>query len=145
MTVLFVCTGNTCRSPLAEGMFNAAARAAGLDARAISRGLSVPVPGPASPEAVAAAAAHGVDISGHRSAAADAGAADAADHIYTMTRQQLGALARRFPGSAGKMDTLAALDIDDPYGGSQLDYDEAARQIAGAVAALVARLGRAGV
>ncbi|MDR3207067.1 MAG: low molecular weight protein arginine phosphatase [Oscillospiraceae bacterium] len=142
MTVLFVCTGNTCRSPMAAGLFNAAARAAGLAARGVSRGLAVGGPDPATPEAVHAAAAYGADISGHRAAAADGVTAAAADHIYAMTRGHLNALARLFPDCVGKMDTLAAFDIADPYGGSQDVYDEVCRQIADAVDALAARLGR---
>lgn len=68
MKLLFVCTGNTCRSPMAEGLFRKMLKEEGLEGRVLcqSAGLS-PVEGePASPNAVEALREVGVDISGHR-------------------------------------------------------------------------------
>ncbi len=65
--VLFVCSGNTCRSPLAAAIFARVAEEEGLEVEVDSAGLEA-VPGlPASEEAVAVAEEMGLDLSGHRS------------------------------------------------------------------------------
>ena len=64
--IAFVCTGNTCRSPMAEGIFNKRAEEKGLNVRAVSFGIAA-VPGiPASSKAIEVCREIGVDISGHR-------------------------------------------------------------------------------
>ncbi|MBQ3988374.1 MAG: hypothetical protein II629_06395, partial [Ruminococcus sp.] len=64
--IAFVCTGNTCRSPMAEGIFNKRAEEKGLNVRAVSFGMAA-VPGiPASSKAIEVCREIGVDISGHR-------------------------------------------------------------------------------
>ena len=65
--VLFVCTGNTCRSPMAEGIYNALAIHNDLDSRAISAGVSTQEGMPASFGAQNAMAELGIDISLHSS------------------------------------------------------------------------------
>src|SRR3546814_12602610 len=66
-SILFVCLGNICRSPLAEGAFRAAAQAAGLDVAADSAGTGDwHVGRPPDIRAQAVARAHGVDLSGLR-------------------------------------------------------------------------------
>ena len=61
--IAFVCTGNTCRSPMAEAIFNKLAEEKGLDVRALSFGLAA-VPGmPPSKNAVAVCREIGIDIS----------------------------------------------------------------------------------
>ena len=64
---LFVCTGNTCRSPMAEGILNDIAKKERLDICAKSAGISVSPGNPPSQNAVAACAELGVDISKHKS------------------------------------------------------------------------------
>lgn len=67
MKVLFVCTGNTCRSPMAEGIFRKMMRERGLGEKVIcqSAGLSPAEGAPAAENAVAVCREIGVDISGH--------------------------------------------------------------------------------
>jgi protein-tyrosine phosphatase len=65
--IVFVCSGNTCRSPMAEGIFNALSKQKGAGHFSLSCGLSAMHGMPASYNAVAAAAEYGADISGHLS------------------------------------------------------------------------------
>lgn len=65
--VLYVCTGNTCRSPMAEGIFNKLAKEYGLDIVAESAGLNTRDGLPASENAIKACAEIDIDISNHKS------------------------------------------------------------------------------
>ena len=116
--VLFVCTGNTCRSPMAEGFFNQYAREKGIDASASSCGLSAYKSNAPSPEAVTACAEYGVDISEHRAVSVDNRLVDEADYIICMTKGQYEVLELMFPQYVKRFSTLAAEDITDPFGGT---------------------------
>ena len=65
--ILFVCTGNTCRSPMAEGIFNSLAKEYHVDAVAESAGFDTEDGLPASENAIKACSEIGVDISNHKS------------------------------------------------------------------------------
>ena len=98
--VLFVCTGNICRSPMAEGVFRSMARRAGLDSAFTidSAGTYDGHAGePPSPLAIKAAARRGYDIAGLR--ARQVVAADIArfDHVLAMDRSHLAELRRMAP------------------------------------------------
>ncbi|MEO7555783.1 MAG: low molecular weight phosphotyrosine protein phosphatase, partial [Acidimicrobiales bacterium] len=88
MRVLFVCTGNICRSPMAEGMLRARAAARGIAVEVASVGLIFDGR-PATDEAVRTAHAHGVDISAHRSSILESEAVDRADLVIGMERQHV--------------------------------------------------------
>ena len=64
--LLFVCTGNTCRSPMAEVIFNSLAEQKGLDWRAESAGVAAVAERPASQNAIQAVAEIGLDLNMHR-------------------------------------------------------------------------------
>ena len=127
--VLFVCTGNICRSPMAEGVFRSMARDAGLEAAFTinSAGTYGGHAGePPSRLAIEAAARRGYDISGLR--ARPVVAADIArfDHVLAMDRGHMALLRRLAPRElVGRLQMFAATDVADPYGGSARDYERA--------------------
>lgn len=114
--ILFVCTGNTCRSPMAAAM------AGKMGLEAVSAGLSA-FPGvPATPQAICAARRHGGDLSGHRAQMVTAQLVKAADFICPMTRSHALGLLERFPDCVGKI-ILPSPEIPDPYGGDDAVYE----------------------
>jgi protein-tyrosine-phosphatase len=117
--VLFLCRGNICRSPFAEGALRLAGRAS---LECASAG-SYPVAGRRSPEAVIEAARRlGVDLSAHRSRVLEPALADSADVILIFDREQQSTLEACCPEALDKVHYLGALDptgpleIGDPYG-----------------------------
>ena len=133
MNILFVCTGNTCRSPMAEGMTRALAKQKGLDVTTLSAGLFAAYGAKVSPEAVIAVKEL-VDISGHESRPVKVEFIEASDLIIGMTEDHKKVLLRQFPEAADKIKTLAEWggqsgDVADPYGGSQEVYNQCAEQM----------------
>ncbi|GHU60271.1 protein-tyrosine-phosphatase [Clostridia bacterium] len=141
-TILFVCTGNTCRSPMAEGIFNVLARGSGINARACSRGVSVWARSPATPDAVDAAAAYGANISSHESRMVTEDIVDAADAVYCMTESHRAALERMYPRHSYKLYLLSEDGVPDPFLGGAEVYAAAAGKIESALRKIVKSLER---
>ncbi len=97
---LLVCTGNICRSPMAEGLLGQRLAGRGVDATVHSAGL-VTENQPASDHGVDAMARRGIDISGHRSRRLDAGMVAGADLVVGMERQHVREAAVLAPGTPG--------------------------------------------
>jgi protein-tyrosine phosphatase len=142
--ILFVCTGNICRSPTAEGVFRSMAQHAGLDSAFTvdSAGTYAGHAGePPSRLAVKAAARRGYDLSGLR--ARPLVAADIArfDHVLAMDRSHMAELRRLAPPALiGRLQMFAAADVADPYGGNERDYERALDAIEAGCRDLLARL-----
>jgi protein-tyrosine phosphatase len=124
--ILFVCTGNTCRSPLAEALAKVMlAERVGctvdeLPARGfwvLSAGVAAYAGDAASPESVATAAEHGADLTRHASRPVNPQLLLAADDVICMTHGHLHALATRYTGTAPAARLLCGEeDLDDPIG-----------------------------
>lgn len=152
MTILFVCTGNTCRSPMAEALFNHLAGKMGLDGvRAVSAGLAAIQGDRATFQAIEVMKRRGIDLSGHRARSVDASLIEEADLILTMTDRHRSILSGMYPGAASKIHVLkeyaqgAPLDgdlaqIPDPFGQSVDVYERCAAELEEIIAKLLERL-----
>ncbi len=108
--ILFVCTGNTCRSPMAAGLFAKILQEKGVTGVEItSAGLAAVDGAPASAEAIEAMRRAGVDLTGHRARRLTREMALAADLVLTMTRRQKEAVLALAPEAGEKIFTLTEL------------------------------------
>ena len=109
-TILLVCTGNICRSPIAEGFLQQLLDDRGIDGVAVeSAGVSGLSGYPADPEAVRAAAEQGVDISRHRARRVRPAMVETADLVLAMTSEQRDSVVGLVPSAAGRTFTLKEL------------------------------------
>ena len=140
LRIMFVCTGNTCRSPMAAGLLQsqAARKLRCKPAELQDRGLEVfssgtmgMVGSPACVNAIEAVAELGADISEHVSQGLNAENIRRADHIVAMTRSHMEAILRLGPDAKNKTNCLdEAGDIGDPIGLDLQGYRECASRLA---------------
>ena len=123
--VLFVCTGNTCRSPMAEAIFNDMAESEKLAFYAESAGIFADG-SEVSPNSVEAMRELGVDISGRKSIQVTAEMIDEAEYVLALTSSHRDMLCAMI-GKMDKIETLAEFvglsgDVPDPYGSDIEEY-----------------------
>jgi protein-tyrosine phosphatase len=146
--VVFVCTGNTCRSPLAEALCRKLlaeqlqCSPADLPERGflvISAGLAAMMGGAAAAEAVQTAAELGTDLSDHRTMPLSPELAHVADCIIAMTEGHLATIAYYYPDARERSRLLRADggDVADPIGCEPEVYRECGAEIAGHLVPLV--------
>jgi RpiB/LacA/LacB family sugar-phosphate isomerase len=136
-TILFLCTGNVCRSPMAEGLFRHAVKGRG-EFRILSAGLGAIDGEPPTHHSVQAMKEIGLDISKQRSSALTAEMVRSADLILGMTHSHVDTVLLLYPSAAEKTfllrefdDTLEPYekDISDPIGSSYYVYVDCRDQI----------------
>jgi len=147
MHILFVCTGNTCRSPLAEAIVKRMVSDAGrTDIEVSSAGVQAWAGSPASDEALLVGLERNLDISAHRSRPLTPEILDQSDLILAMSDSHVANVRRMRPDANVHLVTAfasvpaAARAIQDPYGGDLSVYRRTADDLQHELSGLLARI-----
>lgn len=150
--LLFVCTGNTCRSPMAAFFAKNEIHERGLDWTADSAGAYAPSGQPMAHYAADALTRRHIPLQAHSSKSLTEELVNQADAILVMTKHHQADVEARFPAAKGKVALLgrfeqenspskgAECDIVDPFGGFDTEYEACAEQLQKAVSNLISHL-----
>ena len=146
MNILFICTGNTCRSPMAEGFMKDIAEKKGIDVKVSSAGVFAFDGQLVSKEAVEVMKSEGIDISDHRAKTVNKTLLESADLILTMSSSHKRELLRKFDFIKNKVYTLKEYvygseeDIQDPFGQGIKAYINAKNEIKKSIIKVVEKI-----
>ncbi|MES2440999.1 MAG: low molecular weight protein arginine phosphatase [Verrucomicrobiota bacterium] len=145
--VLFVCTGNTCRSPMAEGLFRKAVEGRN-DYTIGSAGVAASKGAPSNPETVALLKRRGAVLENFGSRSVSEALLSNATHVFAMTRSHLQTLESRFPQHSDKFYLVCEFveipnegigtDVPDPIGLGRRAYEEVADMFDAAIPTIIA-------
>lgn len=138
--ILVLCTGNICRSPIAEALLKAA-----LPARQVhSAGIGAMVGWPADPHSVSLCTEAGVTLDAHRARQLTGEMMQAADLVLVMDQGHVDELTRRYPQHRGKVQKWLRwqgnVDVDDPYGMPRREFERIYAEIESGTSDWVKRL-----
>lgn len=135
-TILFVCTGNICRSPMAAALFRQRLDEdpQRRDWEVVSAGTWASAGRPSTDHAIDEMASRGLDLRAHRSRSIDESLMKQADLVMVMTQNHAEALSVSFPDHADKVHLISEMvgetyDISDPYGGPRREYAQVAEEL----------------
>jgi protein-tyrosine phosphatase len=146
-SVLFVCHGNICRSPLAEVYFQSLVEKDGRRMMVRSAGLETTPGKPAHDKAKAVALEHRLSLEEHATTQVHVDLLDKSDLIVVMEIGQKYRIQRLYPRAKGKVvllgrfDSVGSLEIADPYSGTSEDFHSCFQQVSRCCDVLAARLG----
>ena len=139
MRLLFVCTGNTCRSPMAAALMNKLSKDNNIDVISESAGIFAEEGNGASENAVLAMENYGIDLKGHKARQLSEKIIEQADIVLTMTEGHKMMISSYAPEKIFSLYEFIGSygDIQDPYGGDLEEYEETASELFGALEELV--------
>ncbi|WP_028079951.1 low molecular weight protein-tyrosine-phosphatase [Solimonas soli] len=141
--IIVVCTGNICRSPIAEGLLKERLKDRRVDI--CSAGTGALVGWPADPLAVEVAADHGLDISAHRAQQATLPLLSAMDLVLTLDQGHSEWINTRYPQLRGRVHKLMKwrenVDVADPYRQPKAAFERAWTDIDAGIGDWLKKLG----
>jgi len=134
MKILFVCTGNTCRSVIAEYYTKSKLKELGIGGISVSSAGVGAIDGlPASEGALAVLEEVGIEAASHRARSLTKDIAESADKIYALAKNHLEILEKEFPSVKSKIEMLSKKSVPDPIGLTLEEYRDSMDMIVTAV------------